>query len=89
MPVLYDLLLPLAYYGPGREHDGGWWPWFPLFPLLWFGLIIFAFWFFGRRWRWHHERSGVERARDILAERYARGEINGEEYRERLESLRE
>ena len=32
--------------------------------------------------------SGDERARDILAERFARGELTGEEYRERLEQLR-
>jgi uncharacterized membrane protein len=31
--------------------------------------------------------SGVERARGILAERYARGEIDGDEYRERLAQL--
>ena len=34
------------------------------------------------------ETPGVQRARDILAERYARGEIDGEEYRGRLEQLR-
>ena len=33
------------------------------------------------------ERSGVERARDGLAERYARGELSTDEYRERLEQL--
>jgi len=30
----------------------------------------------------------VDRARDILAERYARGELTTDEYRERLEQLR-
>jgi putative membrane protein len=30
----------------------------------------------------------TDRAREILAERYARGEITGEEYRERLDTLR-
>jgi uncharacterized membrane protein len=30
----------------------------------------------------------MERARDVLAERYARGEVTTEEYRERLERLR-
>jgi Short C-terminal domain len=34
------------------------------------------------------KRSDVERARDVLAERYARGELTTEEYRERLEQLR-
>ena len=33
------------------------------------------------------DRSGAERAREILAERYARGELSSDEYRERLEHL--
>ena len=33
------------------------------------------------------ERSGSRRARDLLDERYARGEIDTEEYRERLAEL--
>jgi len=33
------------------------------------------------------ESPGIQRARDILAERYARGEIDGEEYRGRLDQL--
>ncbi len=33
------------------------------------------------------ETPGIARARDILAERYARGEIDGEEYRGRLDQL--
>jgi uncharacterized membrane protein len=34
------------------------------------------------------QRSDTQRATDILAERYARGEVSSEEYRERLEELR-
>ena len=34
------------------------------------------------------KRSDVERARDVLAERYAGGELTTDEYRERLEQLR-
>ena len=33
------------------------------------------------------ERPGEGRARQILAERYARGEISADEYRERIEEL--
>jgi uncharacterized membrane protein len=33
------------------------------------------------------DSPGLQRARDILAERYARGEIDGEEYRGRLDQL--
>lgn len=66
----------------GWEH--GWWP---VWPLLWIGLIVAAVWVFGRRFR-ERPQNGAERARGILAERYARGEISGDEYRERLEQLR-
>jgi putative membrane protein len=64
----------------------GWWP---LWPLLWLGLIVTAVWLITRR-RWSAARpqNGVDRARDILAERYARGEITSDEYRERLEQIR-
>ncbi|HET8522339.1 MAG TPA: hypothetical protein VFL82_03840 [Thermomicrobiales bacterium] len=74
----------------GWDHwgDGWWWIGRLLMILLWFVLIAVLFrWVFWRGQRWH-QPSGLERARDILAERYARGEINGDEYRERLEQLR-
>lgn len=65
---------------------GGWWP---VFPLLWFVLIWGAIFFFGFRWRrgWYRGRGGS--AEDVLSERYARGEIDAREYRERLEVLKE
>ena len=68
------------------EWGHGWWV---LWPLLWIAVIVTAVWLFRRR-SWHSGRqlSGAERARDILAERYARGEIGSDEYRERLEQLR-
>ena len=71
-------------------HDGDWdHAWWPLWPLLWIAVIVTLVWLFrGRRWHRSDPRSGAERARDILAERFARGEISGEEYRERLEQLR-
>jgi putative membrane protein len=54
---------------------------------LWVGLIATVVWFVARTAR-PRERSGAERAREVLAERYARGELTTEEYRERLEQLR-
>ena len=66
-------------YGPG--------PWLLIFPLLWITLIAFVIWRF-RRWGgppWRQESSG----RSVLAERYARGDISADEYRERLGVLRE
>jgi putative membrane protein len=78
---------------------GGWWffgPWFwiPLWILLFF-LIRGLFW--RRYWRngpgygpgypgrWYH--SGDNDPRVILAQRYARGEISEQEYRERMAVL--
>ena len=57
--------------------------WFPIFPLLWTALIIGAIYFFTRGRR----RRGGDRAREILAERYASGELTVEEYRQRLANL--
>jgi putative membrane protein len=63
----------------------GWGPWFLVFPLLWIAVLVavgFAF----RRGRWGpHRWSSTE---DVLAERYARGEISADEYRQRLGVLR-
>ncbi len=71
--------------GPGPWHDGhdahtGWWPVFPIgFALFWLLVIGAAFYL------WRRRPGGAE---TVLAERYARGEIDEEEYRERLGVLR-
>jgi putative membrane protein len=66
------------------EHAGGLWP---LFPLLWFVVIAGTIYLFARRGcgRRHHHRSSGE---SVLGERFAQGEIDEREYRERLEVLR-
>ena len=75
-----EMLANGANWGPG-----GWWPIFPLFWLLLWGVVIFALVRGRRGWgRWHQGQS----AEDVLAERYARGEIAEEEYRERLTVLK-
>jgi putative membrane protein len=62
----------------GSGWGGG--PWFLFFPLLWIGLFAGVFiLFFRRRDRWQ-----THSAEEILAERYAKGEISAEEYRQRL-----
>jgi putative membrane protein len=68
--------------------DHHWHPWlFPLIPLFWllalFLLFRFVCWPGGWRGRRDHTRS----AREILAERYARGQISEEEYRTRRAGL--
>jgi putative membrane protein len=72
----------LASVGDDGEH---WWFVFPFFWLLWLAVVgtVLYFVFRGRARSW----SGGNRAKAILAERFARGEISGEEYRERLEQL--
>jgi putative membrane protein len=83
MGTAFDLVAGVA--GQTDGWHGGW-IWWPLIPLLWFLLLAMLFWIGPRRW-WR-ERTGVDRARDILAERFARGEITLDEYRERVDQLR-
>ena len=64
-------------------HGWGGGPWFLLFPLLWIAVIVTLVLVFRRRWRpWSPAESA-------LGERYARGEITEQEYRQRLAVLRE
>lgn len=75
----------------GRHHDGPHW-----FGVLAFVLILGAIVFFvnRRRHRWAaaggmHGMHGHSSARGVLAERYARGEIDADEYRQRRDVLDE
>ncbi len=79
-------LAPALWWGGADDGGGGWWLARLLFGLIWIVLVALAIrWIvFGRR-RW--APSGVERARGILAERYARGEIDRLEYEERRAAL--
>jgi putative membrane protein len=73
---------PVAYGGP---------PWWPIFPILWFLVILTILFvvFRGRRfgcgYGYHHGPSGLDR----LAERYASGDIDEAEYRTRRAVLEE
>ena len=81
MNTLNALTSVVASHG---EHDHFWFP----FGLLWLALLGFVIWFFVVRGRRFRQPSGMERAQDILAERFARGEITADDYRERLEQLK-
>ena len=64
---------------------GGWmWVWGTFMMLFWVVVIAGAVWL-GTRPRFGSRRV---RAREILDERYARGELDAEEYRDRVEQLR-
>ncbi|MBB5157634.1 SHOCT domain-containing protein [Saccharopolyspora phatthalungensis] len=79
----------LTQWGPNPGWHGP--PWGPGWPIgLFFVLVVVALvatviWLAVRgRPR---QPSAVERAREILAERFARGELSPDEYRERLHEL--
>lgn len=66
-----------------HEHHAAW-GWFV--PFLWFFLIVGTIWLFKRKGGCGRHRSPGD---SVLAERYARGEISEQEYRERKTVLRE
>jgi putative membrane protein len=67
------------------DGPGAWWP---VFPLLWLAIVgtLVTLFVLGRRRRDHFsgQRAGERR----LAERYAAGEIDDQEYSRRLGVLR-
>ena len=67
----------LAHDGP---YDHGWFPWFPLIPLFFFGLWVLLFVLFARRWRGGWGPRAGESAEQVLAQRYARGEIDEDQW---------
>jgi putative membrane protein len=84
MNPIHDTLALLASgWGPGA-HVGGWiWP---IIPLVWVAVMgVLA-------WRGPLPRptppDPLDRAREVLAERYARGDLTTDEYRERHNNLR-
>jgi putative membrane protein len=74
-----------AGWGPG--------PWLLVFPLFWLLLIGFLVFAFARRraWgppAWSGRPYAAPDPMSVLAERYARGDIDEAEYRRRLDVLR-
>lgn len=78
------------------DHWDGPGHWWPLFPLLWFAFIVGFFfivsrfgWWGRRRWYSEHHASPARSGQTRLAERFAAGEIDEQEYRARLAVLDE
>lgn len=71
-------------YGPGHWHGGpGWWL---VFPAVFWLLVLTAVGY--TIFRHTPARSARAAAEQLLAERYARGEISADELRERRNVLR-
>ncbi len=90
---MFALIGMLADAGDGWDHMNGWgggWMW--LWGLGMMALfVVLLVWLIrassaGTTPR-NPERNATDRAREILAERYARGELSTEEYRERVSEL--
>lgn len=82
----YHLRLGVLAQSDGWGHMDGWgggwmWVWSSLMMLSWVAIIATAVWLVGRN-------RGDGRARDILDERLARGELSPEEHRECVRQLR-
>lgn len=79
--------------GPGADAPA-WWPVFPIsFGLFWVAVAAGVFYLLRRRTAHTAATAAAAadpgvRARSILAERFARGEIDEEEYHGRLAALR-
>ncbi|MFC7490060.1 MULTISPECIES: SHOCT domain-containing protein [unclassified Knoellia] len=75
-----------------RWSGGGPGPWFILFPIFWFlviaGLITAVRFGGGRRWRRFQAAEGSRAGEARLAERFAAGEIDEQEYEARRAVLR-
>ncbi|MFA1547932.1 SHOCT domain-containing protein [Actinomadura chokoriensis] len=99
MNIGYALLIAVPGGGWGHMGDGGWsgwmWLWGSVMVLFWVALIGAVAWLVARAAAPRNtpppdtRTDGLDHAREILAERYARGEISVEEYDERLAKLRE
>ena len=82
-----SLVPAVADWNDNHMGNGGWmWLWGSLMMLLMVAVVGLVVWLAARGPQ-HHQRSGTENARAILAERLARGEIAPEEYNERLRHL--
>jgi putative membrane protein len=78
--MMLTTILASAVLAKGGD---GWWP---LWLLFWLVIVAAVAWFLWRRWR-RPRGDGLDRAREIVAERYAKGELTSDEYRERLAQL--
>ena len=84
---MFTIAMPLLDHA-GPWHDGGgagWWLLFPItFGLFWIAIGVGAFMLLRRRATPQDPRTKAE---SLLAERFARGDIDDDEYYARLATL--
>ena len=86
---MHTVLTTLTTHQDQWNGPGAWWPIFPIVWLLFIVAIIATFGFVGRRrWGRMHALSGQRAGEARLAERFAAGEIDEQEYAARLTALR-
>ena len=80
-------LAPLIADAWGWHNGNGWHGslWWIVFPILWLMIAALVAALLWRRDRGPHDDN--DSPRRILAERFARGEISADEYRDRLAQL--
>ncbi len=76
----------MAWYWHAQHGGPGLWLWISWTVLFWGALLAIGVYFIRRR---PTQVGAGPSAEEILAERYARGEIDAEEYRQRRVVLRE
>ena len=85
MNTVNEAIMAVSAHDGPWNHGGPGGPWFLLVPLFWIAVVIAIIAIARRRggpWQRHHGAEGV------LRERYARGEVTEQEFRERLQVLR-
>jgi len=81
--LILTYTLGVTQWGPPWASAGpGWWILFPLSWLALVGLVLFV-----ALRAWWPRRASSWSAKVILAERYAKGEIDHDEYRRRMEVI--
>jgi putative membrane protein len=76
----------VLHAGHPAWSDGWNGPWWPLFPLFWVIVVATIAWLAFRAKR-HSRGTPLDSALEILASRFARGEIDAAEYRERMDEM--
>ena len=91
--MLFDLLVAasvlVSQATPDDQMTGYGWVMMSIFATLFAALLVTAIWAlysYTTRTRADQERGSPE---ELLAERYARGDITTEDYQKRLDTLRE